>query len=192
MAEKARYFDFITYETDVEKLKKILKAEGGDYLISPLHQPDPGDDGEAKKPHRHVMYCHGNSTTFKAAKRIIPADLPVNGIVIPVTHPPNRQRYYLHLDDPEKEQFQEGASCLTVVNNFPLDLTKPLSPEQLRMVSHQVLAFIREYEITEYSELVDGLERTDEEMYAYAVSHTIFLSRYLDSKRYRGKEDKES
>lgn len=185
MPDKARYFDFITYETEIEKLVQMLKEEGGDYLISPVHKPDE----QEKKAHRHVMYCHGNTITFKAAKKIIPDALPANGVVIPVVHPSNRQRYYIHLDDPEKQQFEDGVNALTVVNNFPLDLSKHLSPEQLKIVSHQVLAFIREYEITEYSELIDALESHDEDMFSYAVSHTIFLGRYLDSKRYKKSDD---
>lgn len=185
MPDKARYFDFITYETDREKVKAILKAEGGDYLISPVHQPD----SEQSKPHLHVMYRHGNTVTVKAAKKVIPADLPANGYVVAVAHPTNRQRYYLHLDDPEKQQFDGGARDLILVNNFPLDLTRELSAEERRQMSHKVLKFVRDNAITEYAELVDATERLDEDMFKYVETHTIFLSRYLDSVRYSAHPD---
>lgn len=188
MSDKCRFFAFITYETDIEVIKSLLIAEGGDYLISPLHQPDD----ECKKPHYHVLYCHGNSTTFKCAKKIVPESLPANGVLLPVHHPRNMMRYFLHLDNPEKQQFPNGRNDLVVIGNFPLDLSKQLSPEQKRVISRKVLAFIRDYSICEYAELMDALEtQEDPDLFDYAWSHTISISRYLDSRRFskKGRED---
>lgn len=184
--DKCRFFDFITYES-FEKVKALLTDEGGDYLISPLHEPD----GDNKKKHFHCMYSHGNSTTLKHVRTLIPAELPVNGKIVPVLHPANRMRYYLHLDDPDKQQFPAGSEALTVIRNFPLDLKKPLTSEEKRMLPYRVKEYVREFSICEYAELIDALANYDDDMFQYACNHTIFLGRYLDSRRYSGKGEKQ-
>lgn len=185
MADKYRFFDFVTYDP-YEKIIEELKKEGGDYLVSPQHSPDETE----KKEHNHVMYSHGNSTTFKHGRDILLGlDLAVNGYIVGVEHPRNRMRYYLHLDNPEKQQFPEGRKALTVVNNFPLDLTKPLSEEEKRELPKRVISFIEEYNIFEYSTLLLSLMERDDDMFQYATTHTIMLARFLDSKRYTSKEN---
>lgn len=185
MADKYRYFDWVTYKPFDEVYQK-LNEEGGDFLISPIHKAD----SEVKKKHLHVMYAHGNTIAPKAARDILlPLRLAANDYIVAVQHPRNRMRYYLHLDDPDKEQFPEGASALTIVRNFPLDLTKPLSEEERRQLPIRVIDFIADYNISEYKELIDALKNYDYELFQFAYTHTIFLGRYLDSKRFGGSEN---
>lgn len=184
MAEKFRFFDFISYKPFEEVYDKTY-VEGGDYLISPFHKPDL----EVKKKHLHTMYAHGNTITLKAARDIlVPLGLAANDYIVGIKHPRNRMRYYLHLDDPDKEQFPEGAEALTIVRNFPLDLTKPLSEEERRLLPVRVVDFINSNNIFEYKQLIDQLKDYDYDLFQFAYTHTIFLGRYLDSKRFGGEK----
>ena len=70
--------------------------------VTAQHQPDE----ECKKPHWHVMFYSGHGPiTLAAAKAAIPEGVPANGYIEPAHSPQGSQRYLIHLDDPEKQQW---------------------------------------------------------------------------------------
>ncbi|OUN45197.1 hypothetical protein B5G20_10015 [Collinsella sp. An7] len=184
-AVKARYWTFLVYpESAPEDWLGALKRSHGSYAVSPLHQPDD----ETSKPHHHVIYQHGNTTTLNGAKAAIPEDVPANGYVEPVANPSNMQRYLIHLDDPEKEQFADGANSITLVNGFPLDLTRELSKSEKARIRLDLMSIIRENVVTEYSDFIFGLmDMGDPDMLDYACSHTILFEGVIRSVRNRAK-----
>ena len=178
---KARYACFLVYsESAPEDWKQRLKKTHGCYAISPLHEPDE----ENSKPHYHVIYRHGNPVTLATMGRFIPSDIPANGHVELVTAPRNYQRYLIHLDDPEKQQFEDGADAIEVLNGFPLDLTRDYSKAELQGFRSEIYSLIREYDMTEYAELLDYLMDNGEvDLLDYASNHTILYNTYLTSRR---------
>lgn len=184
-ADKYRYFAFLVYEeTAVDNWQKVLKDTHGDYLISPMHSPDD----EQKKPHWHVVYRHPTTITLDCALRTIPADIPANGHIEYLRTPRNYQRYLLHLDDPDKEQFDDGVAALTIINNFPVDLSRDLSAAELREIRRRCFELIRGNDITEYAELIDFLIDTDDfEALDYVCTHTILFNGYVSSRRHKNK-----
>lgn len=181
MASKIRYGAFLVYpDSAPEDWKQILKDSHGSFAISPLHEP-----GDGEKPHYHVIYKHGSPVTIEALASCIPAAVPANGLVEPVTAPRNYQRYLIHLDDPDKQQFS-GSECIEVLNGFPLDLTRDYSKAELLAFRHKIQALIREFDIFEYADLLDYLADAGEvDLHDYAFNHTIAFNTYLSSRRYK-------
>ena len=182
--QKGRYFAFVVYpESAPYGWFDELKESHGQYAISPLHD---GDDEDAK-PHFHVLYKHGNTVSLKGAKAAIPEDVPANGHVELVSAPSGYQRYLIHLDDPEKEQFPEGERAITLLNGFPLDLTRELSKSERAKIRAELLTIIRENGVVEYSDFIFGLmDRGDPDALDYACSHTMLFEGVIRSQRHRG------
>lgn len=179
--EKSRYAAFLVYEESAaEDWKKTLKSSHGMYAVSPLHEPDD----EVLKPHRHVLYMHGSPVSFNALRNAIPRGVAANEHIEIVHHPRQYQRYLIHLDDPEKQQFQGGADAIELLNGFPLDLSRELSRAEQHKIRAGVFDFIRDNDVIEYSDLIDLL--TDNgfvDELDYACTHTILYNSYLASRR---------
>lgn len=184
MADKSRYFDFLVYpESAPEDWVGILRRSHCAFAISPLHQPDD----EQAKPHHHCVFYSGHGPiTLDAAKSKIPAEVPANGYVEITASSSGYQRYLIHLDDPEKEQFPEGVNAITLVNGFPLDLTRELSKSEKARIRQELLALIRENGVIEYSDFIFGLmDMGDPDMLDYACNHTILFEGVIRSVRHR-------
>lgn len=179
--EKYRYFAFLVYPDSVPSdWVSCLRDTHGMYAISPLHTPEDG------KVHYHVLYCHGAPTTVDAGVRVADAaGLAANGIVEPCAHPVAYARYLIHLDDPEKQQWAEGKAAITVLNDFPLTLKRQMTADERRGLARKVIEFVDAHDIKEYADLLDALLVFDDELFDFAFSHTVALSRYVDSRRHR-------
>lgn len=181
---KYRYFVFLVYEESApDEWWEVLKRSHGAFACSPLHEPDE----ECGKPHYHVIYKHGGPATLKAAKAAIPEEVPANGHVEPCSHPRNYQRYLLHMDDPEKQQWQGSPQELVAVcNGFPLDFTRDYSKEERNQQRLDLIALIRDNELCEYADLLEGLvDAGMYDLFDYACNHTMLCQAYLSSRRNR-------
>lgn len=184
---KWKYFTFLVYpESAPTDWKEQLKRTRGCYAISPLHEPDD----EQSKPHYHVIYMHSNTISMNGVRSAIPESVPANGYIEAVRAPRNYQRYLIHLDDPEKQQFKDGVKAIEVLNCFPLDLTRDFSKAERAEQRRKIHELIRDNEILEYSDLLDGLMDFDLDLYDYACNHTILFNTYITSRRNKleGKE----
>jgi|GEM_PF-1443853 len=195
MATKSRFFTGLVYpdsENLPENWIEILRDSLRQFLISPLHQPDPTEDLESgalktKKPHYHVLYCHGNTVTPKAAREIMPGwiVLPPSDFAFMVGSYRNLSRYFLHLDQPDKERFAgKPQELLTVLNNFPLDLSKELTKDERRQLKIQLHNYVRDREITEFAELLDALADTQQwDLFELAFDSQSKIEGYIRSRR---------
>lgn len=182
--DKARYACFLVYEESApENWREVLRRSHGAFAISPLHEPDD----ECGKPHYHVVYKHGNTVTLSGMKKAIPEEVPANGHVELCLHPRNYQRYLLHLDDPDKQQWQGNPrELIDVMNGFPLDLTRDYSKEERNQQRADVMAIIRDNDLCEYADLLEGLlDSGMYDLFDYAFNHTIAMQAYLGSRRNR-------
>ena len=189
MAEKSRFFDFLVYpESAPDDWVGILRRSHCAFALSPLHNPDD----EQSKPHYHGIFYSGNGPiTLDAAKKKIPSDVPANGYVEVTASSSGYQRYLIHLDDPEKEQFPEGVNAITLINGFPLDLTRDLSKAEKAEIRKALLDIIRENGVTEYSKFIFGLmDMGDPDMLDYACNHTILFKSVISSVRHGGGESR--
>lgn len=181
---KARYGVFLVYpESAPADWWEQLKRSHGAYAKSPLHEPD----GEVGKPHYHVIYKHSNTVRLEAMKRVIPAGVPANGYVELCPHPRNYQRYLVHLDDKDKQQWScDPRDIIETCNGFPLDLTRDFSQAERAEQRRQLMQLIRDNGLCEYADLLEGLADVGEyDLLDYAWNHTIAVTAYLRSRRHR-------
>lgn len=193
MPSKARFFTGLIYEDSAPAdYEQQLRDSLLQYLLSPCHKPDPVEDMESgaiktPKPHRHVLYCHGNSITANAAREIMPTwmVLPPSDHAFMVGSYRNLARYFLHLDQPEKEQFEgKPEDNLTCLNNFPLDLTRELTKGEKRALKIQLWNYTRDNCVTEFYELLDRLGDAQEwDLFELAFDNQSKIEGYIRSRR---------
>ena len=95
----------------------------------------------------------------------------------------------MHLDNPEKEQFSDGANAITTVNNFPLNLQRELSLSDKLQLQHDIESFAVEYNIFEYASMTLYLhDRGMFDHYHYFTTHTHHFGKFLDSLRHSTKD----
>lgn len=177
---KKRYWLFVVYpESAPEDWMERLKKTRCCFAISPLHAPDD----QNTKPHYHVIYYSPGPITYENACAVIPEGVPANGHVEWAKSPQGSQRYLIHLDDEEKEQFPEGVKAITCLNGFPLDMTRQFSKAELNELRRRILDYIRDFDIVEYADLIYSLEYFDLDMQDYACTHTILFDRVISSRR---------
>ena len=194
MPTKARFFTGLIYEDSAPNdYEQQLKDSLRQYLLSPWHTPDPIEDMESGalktlKKHRHLMYCHGNSVTAKAAREAMPdwVVLPASDQGFIVGSYRNLSRYFLHLDQPDKQQFEgKPEKNLTVLNNFPLDLSKELTKSERRQLKIELWNFCRQNSIVEYAELMNSLADSQEwDMFELAFDSQSKIEGYIRSNRH--------
>lgn len=177
---KHRYAAFEVYpESAQPDWWEVLKGTHGMYCRS-LHHGG-FDEG---KDHYHVMYCHGAPTTDNHLRSCIPDGIAANGHVEICTSPRGYMRYLIHLDDLDKEQFEDGIDHIECVNGFPLDISKEYTQEERRRMKREIFQYIRVCDILEYCDLIDSL--LDDCKYDHAdvaSNSTITFKGYIDSRR---------
>lgn len=178
---KKRNWTFVLYpeSAPADWLEK-LKLSGLMSAISPLHDKDVNPTGEKKKSHYHVLLVYSGPTTYNAVAKFtasLNATIPqalesVRGMY----------RYFSHKDNPEKYQYDENE--ITTVNGFNIADLVELTKSEVNQIKTNILRFIREVGIEEYSDLVDFLvdnELTSE--YDVAINNTFFFNTYITSRR---------
>ena len=197
MAQKSRFFTGIVFEDSApEDWRDELENSLGMWLISPLHEPDVQTPEEEEfnglspklfKRHWHVMYCHGNTIGWKAAKELFPDWVFVhkdpNKFMVSASR--NLSRYFLHMDQPEKQQFEgDPFELLTCFNGFPLCLERQLTAKQERDLQIAIQVTITDRNIFEFHELCDYLRTVqDWEAYDYVQKHVTWADKYITSLR---------
>ena len=176
---KKRNWAFVLYpESAPEDWREILKLKGITFAVSPLHNKDFNPTGELKKEHYHIILCYGSPTTFNNVKSI--TDELNQPIPIPLESVRGYYRYFTHLDNPEKYQY--NSTEIELYNGF--DVTDVLNQFEVFQSLKNIQTIILENDILEYSDLVDYLLSCDfMELWNVACSHTLFLNTYITSRR---------
>ena len=177
-----RSWAFVIYPDSLpENWQEIITETGLPMAISPLHDKDINPDGEEKKPHYHVICYYENATTLNNVKTNVCDKL--NG-TIPIKLESMRGMYrsHLHLDNPEKYQYDDRDRQF--FNGFDIDLCNKLTrTETIKLIS-EIQSFIRDNEIYEYSDLLDCLSDNDLiVLKEVAYLNTVVIKSYIDSRR---------
>lgn len=111
MAEqKARLWKFVTYRDSMPgDWEDVAEEIGVPMFVSPWHDRDINEDGEFKKPHRHWLMEFDGPVTYSQALSLV-ACLGVC-IVKKCASRKRDERYWIHLDSPEKAQY-DLADCV--------------------------------------------------------------------------------
>lgn len=185
-----RSWAFVIYpESLPEDWKEILVGTGLPMAISPLHDKDINPTGEEKKAHYHVICYYENATTFNNVKSNVTDKL--NGTIpIKLESMRGMYRYHLHLDNPEKYQYDDRER--TFFNGFDIDFASKLTRTEINKLIREIHTFINDNNIVEYIDLLDILKDNDLfDMYDIATSNTLIFKSLLDSKRNKEKKRNE-
>ena len=130
--------------------KEKLIETGLQIAISPLHDKDVDPTGESKKPHYHIIFNYEGPTTYEHMKEICDS----LNLTIPIKLESLRgmYRYHLHLDNPEKYQYDDRDRVL--LNGFDPKSVDALTATEIDKLTTEILAFIDDNDIFEYSDLL--------------------------------------
>ena len=183
-----RSWAFVIYpESLPENWKEIIIDTGLPMAISPLHDKDVNPTGEEKKAHYHVICYYENATTYNNVKENVTSKL--NGTIpIKLESMRGMYRYHLHLDNPEKYQYDDRDRIF--FNGFDIDFASKLTRTEINKLIREIHTFINN-DIVEYIDLLNILKDNDlVDMYDIAISNTLLFKSLLDSKRNKEKYEK--
>lgn len=153
--EKGRVWAGVAYPESVElDWLDTLDETHLDILISPLHDRDMNPDGSIKKSHWHILIMWENPTTKANAERLFNS---IGAVMDPhkVESTVGYARYLLHLDNPEKHQY--NRSELKVLGSVDYEELIQKSQNRKRE-ARRLLRFIYENNITSYAVLFDYVD----------------------------------
>lgn len=162
--------------------KEKLIETGLQIAISPLHDKDINPTGELKKFHYHIIFNYDGPTTYNHVKEL--CDSLNMTIPIKLESLRGMYRYHLHLDNPEKYQYDDRDRIL--LNGFDPKSVDALTSTEIDKITTEILAFIDDNDILEYSDLLYEFRINDlVNMLNVAKSHTILFNTYIRSKRHK-------
>lgn len=183
---KKRNWAFVVYpESAPADWRERLQKSGLQCAISPLHDQDTNPDGEPKKPHYHVILVYGSPTTYNNVKALTNGQLGQT-VPQPLEQVRGYYRYLTHADNPEKAQYSAGD--IQLLNGFDIRDFVEMTKSEVMRYKRELLAFVRDNDILEYSDLLDILMDGGEataDLLEVASNHTLMLTKYIASRRYK-------
>lgn len=183
---KARYWASVGYpESLPEDWIEKLRITGLPVAISPLHDKDINPTEEVKKEHYHIIFAFDGPTTYNNVKSLC----DVFNMTIPIKLESIRgmYRYHIHLDNPEKYQYDDRDRIL--LNGFDANSVNELTKTEVNKLKKEILTFIIDNDIMEYSDLLKVLLESDmTQMLDVATSHTILFHTFISSRRNKIKD----
>ena len=127
-------------------------------------------------------------TRMKAVKENVTDKL--NGTIpIKLESMTGMYRYHLHLDNPEKYQYDDRDRKF--FNGFDVNKVDSLTYTEVSKLLQEIQSLIRTEKIMEYSDLLDIL--LDNELFQLwdvAKNHTLLLNTYIKSRYFKTKQEK--
>lgn len=183
---KARYWATVGYpESLPDNWIEKLRETGLATAISPLHNKDVNPTGETKKEHYHVIFAYEGPTTYNNVKNLCEEF----NMTIPIKLESIRgmYRYHLHLDNPEKYQYDDRDRIL--LNGFDSNAVNELTKTEVNKLVREILTFVIDNDIIEYSDLLQTLLDNDElQMLDVATNKTMLFDGFIRSRRNKKKD----
>ena len=126
-----------------------LRETGLQIAISPLHNKDKNPDGEIKKEHYHIIFNYDGPTTYNNVKKLCDKLNMTNPIKLESLR--GMYRYHIHLDNPEKHQYDDRDRIL--LNGFDVSSVNELTKTEIDKKLREIYQFINDNDITEYCDL---------------------------------------
>lgn len=182
-----RIWTFEIYPESVDpKYVDILNELHIQWCESPVHNMDVTQEGEHKKDHIHIVLKFEGNKSYKQYKEIAES---VKGVPAPehtahVESIRGMVRYLIHLDNPEKAQYERenikthGGMDIEEYFMYPASLVK--------LYLAEIIQFIDAEGIEEYCDLLSYAckEYYDTWYDLLTIGHQSFVvCKYLDSKR---------
>ena len=181
--ERARNWTFVTYpESAPSNWRDTIDALLVQWIESPLHDADDNADGGQKKAHWHVLILFDSMKHYDQVKEItdsINATIPQK-----VASAKGLVRYMIHLDNPEKHQYEKSS----IVGHGGADVAEYLKPTISSR--YQLIKEMREWVeangCIEFFKLFDyaATERFDDWFPLLCDNSAYVLGEYIKSRRH--------
>lgn len=182
--ERTRNWVFVVYpESAPDNWRDLIDEHHIQWIESPLHDKDINGDGTPKKPHWHVLLLFDGVKSFD---QVLEVTKPTNGTIpIKCLSAEGSVRYWAHLDNPEKAQYDKNL----IIGHGGIDVAKYLAPRssQRYQMIREMQAYIREHNVTEYSDFLDyTAENHFDDWYPLICDNCSYVIRsYLNSRRFK-------
>lgn len=185
--KKGRIWACVVYPESMPKnFEEIIQKWGLPIALSPLHDKDINPDGTEKKPHYHIIFYFDGPTTYNHVKEMcdeIKATIPIK-----LESLRGMYRYHIHIDNPEKYQYDDRDRKL--FNGFDSKNADMLTENEIDKLTNEILDFIEDNDIIEYRDLLHILKQNELlTLLKVAKKHTTMFNNYLRSKRHKLKEN---
>lgn len=144
---------------------------------SPLHDKDINADGTPKKPHWHVLVNFDGKKSYEQIEEVtktINATIPK-----PCQSVSSMVRYFTHIDNPEKAQYERKE--IKAFGGMDVESPFTTSIDYQERVFEQVFKIIKEEKIYNIIDLEEYLTQgglTDLKIFVH--TNTLLVSKYLD------------
>lgn len=150
---------------------------------SPLHEFDVNANGEVKKPHWHIVLTFEGKKSYEQICELL---RPLNGPIPQRCHDVRGAvRYFAHLDNPEKYQYDP---C-DIVGHGGFDIAAALQPtsSQRYELLNEMMDFVRSNGLVEFQDLCDYArsERRSDWFPMLCDNSTFIMQQYIKSQRHR-------
>lgn len=202
--DRVRLWTCILYPDDLRRKKydinSCLSSLNIPLCLSPLHNPDEKtaskvvndnefDPNKQRKKHYHLLLAFEGKKSFTQVCKIMNSifnDHVGWSIPMEVFSAKGLVRYFIHLDNPEKQQFPAKWQAITCYSGFKIDdYFEPSSSEKYFYI-REMKRYCRDHNIYEISDLMDIADDLHPDTWGYILSmcSTLPLKVYLDSRRY--------
>ncbi|MCI5549131.1 replication protein (plasmid) [Limosilactobacillus reuteri] len=178
--ERKRNWSFIVYpDSAPKKWQSVLADYHVPFIVSPLHSKDRKDDGTFKKAHYHVLILFSGKKSYNQVKQI--TDKLSSPIPEAVASTKGLVRYFAHLDNPEKAQYD--PSEIKGFCGADVDSYFTMSRSTRRSVLKDITQYILNNHVTDLSTLVqEALDRNDDNWFSIIVdTNTWYLNMLINS-----------
>lgn len=182
---RVRCWAVLVYEESAKpNWRELLDSYNVPWAESPVHDCDVNEDGELKKPHIHVLLYFAGKKSYEQMKQIcdfvqLPRPEPVHEVRSYV-------RYFIHLDDPDKAQY--NFDDIRVHKGMRIDAYFTLSEAEKHEKIAEMEDFIREHDITEYFDFIAMIRDLGHDDW-HRLVHSgcgAHIDRFIRSNRHRG------
>ena len=183
--ERSTTWTFLVYpESAPSNWVDILKGLHVPFIVSPLHDKDikNKDTGELKKSHYHCVIRFKSKKSFTQVQNDVcnkvngPIPQPVADIAMMI-------RYLVHLDDPDKYQY--NREDIRVYGNIDVKEYLYTKKEFQYEILKEILDFCQVYDVQEYSTIVNYSKDERPAWFPYVTKvFRATIDSYVRSQRY--------
>lgn len=181
--ERTRIWSFIAYPDSVPADWEQILTERFNlkWARSPLHDSDTNADETQKKPHWHIVVVFNGKKSYEQVKEISDT---INATIPQKVH--NLQglmRYFLHLDNPEKAQY-DFKDIKAVGINAEVEVFSE-KEGKLRVI-REMIEFCEANDIRELCELFNYAMLNEPSWFeALSLNSAMVMNMYLKSRRHK-------
>lgn len=179
--KRTRNYATVVYpDSAPEDWMTILADQLVPAFISPLHDLDENPDGEAKKPHYHVLIMFDGVKTTEQAKEVFDKIGGVGLEVVKVIR--SYARYLCHMDNPDKHQY--STSDVRALSGADYHSVIGLAIDKYEAIG-EMIDFCDANNITSYAVLIEWARHNKFEWFRVLCdSATMVMREYLKSKKW--------